>query len=281
MFYKIIIFIFYLNCSLACEHLRIVGSSSVYPFIALAAEKYTRNNNCAPIVESTGTGAGISLFCTAKSSAPHIVMTSRLFTESEIKLCALHNVENIKKIELGLDGIVLVNSIKGPLYKLSLQHLFSALDKGGNKPLLWREISKNLPNKKIIIYGPAAGSGTRADFEEIVMQNQAIREDGAFISMGNNINLIIQKLATNKQAIGIIGYNFLEHNMHKIQGALIDNIAPTYENIANGSYPLSRRLYIYVNQDIFDKSTSLQGFTQYIIQGKTSYMKLYGLIPSN
>ncbi len=276
-----VIFLFYLNAGIACEHLRIVGSSSVYPFIALAAEKYARNNNCAPIVESTGTGAGISLFCTAKSSAPDIVMTSRLFTKSELKLCALHNIENIKKIELGLDGIVLVNSLKGPIYKLSLQELFNALDKGGSKPLLWREINKRLPHRKIMIYGPAAGSGTRADFEELVMQNQAIREDGAFVAMGNNINLIIQKLTTNTQALGIISYNFLEYNMDKIQGALINNIAPTYENIANGTYPLSRSLYIYVNQDLLDKSITLQNFIQYIIKGKTSYMQTYGLIPNN
>ncbi len=266
----------------ARDQIRIVGSSTVFPFTTRVAEEFGRTTNFkTPVVESTGTGGGFKLFCDgAGIDTPDIANASRAIKKSEIETCAKNGVTEITEIKIGFDGIVLANSLASPQLNISLQQLFLALakdvpdGKGGliaNPNKMWRDVDKSLPAKKIEVLGPPPTSGTRDAFAELAMEGgcnripelaalkktdeakhkavcQGIREDGAFIEAGENDVLIVRKLEANKDAFGIFGYSFLDQNRDKIQSSLIDGIDDDYDNISSGKYPISRSLFIYVKK---------------------------------
>ncbi|MFZ5609485.1 MAG: PstS family phosphate ABC transporter substrate-binding protein [Pseudomonadota bacterium] len=304
----------------AREQIRMVGSSTVFPFATAVAEEFSKTTRFkAPIVESTGTGGGFKLFCGGVGyTHPDISNASRAIKDSEVKLCAKNGVTAITEIKIGYDGIVLANSKAAPTYRLSLRDIYLALARnvpapGGdgaklvpNPYITWRQIDPRLPNIKIEVLGPPPTSGTRDAFTELAMEggcgtfpalkalektdknaHQAacatLREDGAFIEAGENDNLIVQKLAANPEAIGIFGYSFLEQNQDKLQGSVVDGVAPTFDNIAAGAYPVSRSLFVYVkNQHV----GSVPGLKEFIAEftadkawGDYGYLADKGLIP--
>jgi len=266
----------------ARDQIRIVGSSTVFPFTTRVAEEFGRTTNFkTPVVESTGTGGGFKLFCDgAGIDTPDIANASRAIKKSEIETCAKNGVTEITEVKIGFDGIVLANSLASPQLNISLQQLFLALakdvpdGKGGliaNPNKMWSDVDKSLPAKKIEVLGPPPTSGTRDAFAELAMEGgcnripelaalkktdeakhkavcQGIREDGAFIEAGENDVLIVRKLEANKDAFGIFGYSFLDQNRDKIQSSLIDDIDDDYDNISSGKYPISRSLFIYVKK---------------------------------
>jgi phosphate transport system substrate-binding protein len=299
----------------AADQIHIVGSSTVYPFATTIAEEFGKTTkNASPIVESTGTGGGLKLFCGGVDETfPDIANASRAIKDSERKMCTENGVKDVTEIKIGFDGIVLANSRKSPVFELTKDQIFEALAKqiivGGklvdNPHKTWKEIDAKLPAVKIEVYGPPTTSGTRDAFVELVMEKSCadkdafkavwkdedsrkknchlIREDGAFIEAGENDNLIVQKLKSNPDALGIFGYSFLEENEDSVHGSKVGGVAPTFETIADGSYPVSRPLFMYVKDAHVAVTPGLDAFVQEAVSEKAAgaegYLAAKGLIP--
>jgi len=298
------------------NHIQMVGSSTVYPFAAVIAETFGRDTKFkTPIVESTGTGGGFKLFCSGiGNNHPDFSNASRKIKNSEVEKCAQNGIKNVGEIKIGYDGIVLANSIKGGKYSFSKEQIFLALadlvpDKNGklvaNFYKKWSDIDKKLPKIEIRVYGPPPTSGTRDAFVELVMESACkdlaefkkafpdkkirkkkchlIRSDGHFIEAGENDNLIVQKLRNDKDALGIFGFSFLEENSSLVQPAVINKVKPTFENIVDGSYPVSRPLFIYFKRQHLDLIPGMKEFLKEIISkntvGNDGYLMQKGLIP--
>jgi len=301
------------------DGISIVGSSTVYPFATVVAERFGKAGSFkAPKIESTGTGGGFKLFCDGIGvQHPDISNASRAIKASEFETCQKNGVKEIVEVKIGYDGIVIANSKKGPALKLTTKDIFLALakevpdPKGGeglvaNPYKTWKEVNASLPDVKIEVLGPPPTSGTRDAFLELGMEPGAlkfeglkklskddpkkfqkvfgsIREDGAYVEAGENDNLIVQKLGTNPNALGIFGFSFLDQNTDKLQGSYVDGNPPTFENIASGKYPLSRPLYFYVKKAhvgvIPGIKEYLAEFTSEKAWGKDGYLSEKGLIP--
>ncbi len=299
----------------ARDQIRIVGSSTVYPFATVVAEEFgTKTDFRTPIVEATGTGGGFKLFCEGVGEQfPDISNASRAIKDSEIQLCKANGVNNPIEIKIGFDGIVAANAIEGDKYDLTKKEIFLAIAKKipvngklvDNTYKNWNEIDPKLPAKKIEVYGPPPTSGTRDAFVEIVLDSvceampefkaafadeavrkkecQQIREDGAYIESGENDNLIVQKLKNNKDALGIFGYSYLMQNTSSLQGSHVDGVAPTFENIASGTYGVSRSLFIYAKAEHIGTVNGLKEFLKEFVSeeaiGDEGYVATKGLIP--
>ncbi len=305
------------NAQAARDYISIVGSSTVYPFATVVAEQFGRSSARfkSPKIESTGSGGGIRLFCNGIGvEHPDIANSSRRIQSSELELCAKNGVTEVIEVKIGYDGIVLANANSAPQYALTREQVFLALAKqvpdpaGGGRLVdnpyrRWSEIDRALPAVAIEVLGPPPTSGTRDAFVELVMDVgcaslaeievlegsarqiacQTLREDGAFIEAGENDNLIVQKLESNHDALGIFGYSFLDQNRDKVKGSIIDGVAPEFEAIADGSYPVARPLYFYVKKAhvgvIPGIDEFLREFTSEAATGEYGYLTDRGLIP--
>ena len=268
--------------AVARNQIRIVGSSTVFPFSTAVAERFGKSSRYkTPVVESTGTGGGLKLFCSGIGVRhSDIVNASRRIKQSEIARCRGNGVTEITEVKIGFDGIVVANSRKGPKTAFTLRHLYLALaksvpaDKSGGKLIdnpyrRWRDIDAGLPDAKIEVLGPPPTSGTRDAFVELALEGgcqmfpairalkksntkryraicHGIREDGAFVEAGENDVLIVQKLVANPRAFGVFGFSFLEQNADRVRGNTVNGVAPEFESISDGSYPVSRSMYVYV-----------------------------------
>lgn len=301
----------------ARDQIRIVGSSTVFPFATSVAENFGRaGDHKTPVVESTGSGGGLKLFCAGKGVAhPDITNASRRIKKSEVAKCAENGINDIVEMKIGYDGIVIANARTAPPMELTLEQLFRALAArvpGADGALIdnpyrkWSEIDPALPDSEIEVLGPPPTSGTRDAFIEIAMEKgaraipaladlrkadksafkgvaHALREDGAWIDAGENDNLIVQKLAANPAAFGVFGFSFLDQNADSMQGATVDGVEPTFEAIADGDYPVSRSLWFYVKKDhvgvIPGIADYLREFTSDEAWGEDGYLAEKGLIP--
>ena len=296
--------------------LDIVGSSTVYPFTTLVAERFGQVfGGSSPKIESTGTGGGFRLFCAGIGEFPDVSNASRAIEDSEVSLCAANGISQPLEIKIGYDGIVVGQSAANPELTLTRTQLFSALarelpDASGvlrpNQYQTWRSISASLPDTPIRIYGPPPTSGTRDAFVELAMEQgckdvpymdklkqadaerydltcQAIREDGAYIEAGENDNLIIQRLVANPDTLGIFGFSFLEANLDKVQGVLVGGSKPDFEAIEQGSYPLARPLFIYVKTEHAVVKDELKDFVEFFVSeasmGTDGFLSERGLVP--
>jgi phosphate transport system substrate-binding protein len=267
--------------ALARDQIRIVGSSTVYPFTTAVAEQFGKSGaGKTPVVESTGTGGGMKLFCAGVGEGhPDLTNASRAMKKSEFEECQKNGVKDIVEIKVGIDGLTIAQSKAGPPLKVSMQQVFLALaaqvpDKDGklidNPHKNWSDIDPSLPNVKIEVLGPPPTSGTRDSFHELFMEAGAkkidslkdlqkdakafekvwksIRKDGAYVEAGENDNVIVQKLEANKNAFGIFGYSFLEENTAKLRGVPIDGVDANYDSISSGKYKGARPLFVYVKK---------------------------------
>jgi phosphate transport system substrate-binding protein len=263
--------------ALARDQIRIVGSSTVYPFATAVAEEFGKTSSFpTPVIESTGSGGGLKLFCAGVGTQfPDITNSSRRIKKSEVEECAKNGATEVTEVKIGFDGIVLANNINGPTMDISRAQIWQALAKQvpvdgklvDNPYKSWNEIDSSLPNEAIEVLGPPPTSGTRDAFVELVMEHgceefdavkaiedkkmrgavcKSMREDGAFIEAGENDNLIVQKLVSTPTAFGIFGYSFLEENGDKVKAATVEGVAPEYDAISSGEYPVSRSMYFYV-----------------------------------
>jgi phosphate transport system substrate-binding protein len=269
----------------ARDYITVVGSSSVFPFSTAAAEQFgkSRREFRTPKVESTGTGGGIKLFCSGVGVPyPDIANASRRIKQTEIDSCRANGVKDIVEVRIGYDGIVMAHSKAGPAMHLTLRDVWLALanqvpDPQGGRKLVdnryrtWRDVNPRLPASRIEVLGPPPTSGTRDAFAELALEGgcstypwirelrqrdekrfkaicHAVREDNVYVEAGENDNLIVQKLVANPRALGVFGYSFLDQNLDKLRAATIGGVAPEYEAIADGRYPVARTLYVYVKK---------------------------------
>ena len=303
----------------ARDYISIVGSSTVYPFATVVAENFGKTTSFkTPKIESTGSGGGFKLFCQGVGvDTPDITNASRAIKASEVKTCKKNGVSDIVEVKIGYDGIAIANSKKGPTLNLTRKDLYLALakfvpdPKGGKRVVpnpykTWHDVNSSLSKEKIEVLGPPPTSGTRDAFTELVMEAGceqydwieamkksdkgkfkeiclSLREDGAYVEAGENDNLIVQKLVANPEAVGIFGFSFLEENSDKIQGSAIDGVKPTFETIADGSYPVSRPLFFYVKKahigTVPGMEEYLAEFTSEPAWGEYGYLSERGLIP--
>ncbi len=294
------------SASQAREQIKIVGSSTVYPFSSYVAEELGATTSFpTPVVESTGSGGGMKLFCAGNGmSTPDITNASRPMKEKEWKLCQKNGVTDITGAMIGYDGIAFAQAKTNENVSFTRKHLLLAVaakvpqnGKLVNNPYkTWNQIDASLPNREIIIYGPPTSSGTRDAFEELVMEKltkkmagygkkkyHTIRQDGVYIPSGENDNLIVQKLERNKNAFGIFGYSFLAENSDKILAAKVDGKLPTPQTIADGSYPVSRSLFFYIKKSHLDKVKAMQAYIDMFMSeemvSEDGVLKTIGLIP--
>jgi len=305
------------NIADARNQIKIVGSSTVYPFATVVAERFGKNTSFkTPVVESTGSGGGLKLFCAGVGDRhPDITNASRRIKASEVKRCAKNGITDIVEVKIGYDGIVMANSKKARAFTLSLKDVFLALARdvpaGGGKTQhnpykTWKDVNASLPATKIEVLGPPPTSGTRDAFVELAMEGgcktfkwikamkkknkkaykslcHTVREDGVYVEAGENDNLIVQKLGVNPKALGIFGYSFLDQNADKVQGSVINGQSPTFENIADGKYPVSRPLFFYVKKDHIGVVPGIKEFVSEFTSdkagGEEGYLADRGLIP--
>jgi phosphate transport system substrate-binding protein len=302
----------------ARDEIRIVGSSTVFPFSTTVAERFGKETDFpTPVIESTGTGGGLKLFCAGIGEAhPDITNASARIKQSQVDDCASNGIKDIVEVKIGYDGIVIANSRESDLLEVTLQDVWLALAKdvptgtdGETQPnpyTMWSDIRPELPAKKIEVLGPPPTSGTRAAFAEIAMEGgcktfdwikalkssdggayktlcRTIREDGAYVEAGENDNLIVQKLQASPDAFGVFGFSFLDQNSDALQGALVGGVAPEFEQIASGDYPVSRSLFFYVKKDhvgvIPGIEEYLAAFANDDAWGDEGYLTDKGLIP--
>lgn len=301
------------------DSINVVGSSTVYPFSTVVAERFGKNTDFkTPKIESTGTGGGMKLFCAGTGvKTPDMSNASRRMKKSEFKMCQENGVKSITEVLVGYDGIVIANSKATKPMHLTRKELFLALAKevpakDGSERLVanpyktWKDVNPTLPATKIEVLGPPPTSGTRDAFAELVLEGgckkfkwikaikkqnkkkyksicHSVREDHAYIEAGENDNLIVQKLTANPKALGIFGFSFLDQNSDKLQGSFVDGVQPTFEGIADGSYPVSRPLYFYVKNAHVGKVPGikefLKEFTSEAAMGEEGYLTDKGLIP--
>ena len=307
--------VFAITSVVEAREIRIVGSSTVYPFTTIVGETFAAEGNTAPVIESTGTGGGMKLFCAGVGdSHPDFTNASRAIKSSEKEKCAAKGITPLE-MKVGYDGIVFANSKKSGVLEVTPRELFQALAKDvpqengnlvPNTFTHWNQINSKFPATKIEVLGPPPSSGTRDAWVELVMEAgcktydwvkamkkkdktaykgicHGIREDGAYVEAGENDNLIIQKLANNPNAFGIFGYSFLDQNADVIQGSPIAGVVPTFDSIADGSYPASRALYVYAKKEHVGVTAGMKEFMElYLsddIAGADGSLGDAGLIP--
>jgi phosphate transport system substrate-binding protein len=293
--------------------IRIVGSSTVYPFTTAVAEQFKRKwpQFPAPIVESTGTGGGIKLMCAGLGTQfPDAANASRRIKPSEIADCRAHGVKGLIELQVGIDGLVIAQARNADFPGLTERDVYLALaanpfGKGPNTAKLWSDVNPALPAMPIEVIGPPPTSGTRDSFNELYMLKgcntepamkalkkqdedahkqicERIREDGAFVEGGENDNLIVQKISANPRALGVFGFSFVEENSDRVKDVPLNGVRATYDNIAGGEFPASRPLYLYVK---VQHVPAVRGMREFLAEfardstwGRGGYLARKGLV---
>jgi phosphate transport system substrate-binding protein len=293
------------------EQIKIVGSSTVYPFTKAVAEDFQRANaGTSVIVESTGTGAGMKLFCAGVGGQfPDIVDASRPMKKSEYEACQKAGAKTIIEVPIGIDGLTLIESNSSQPMNLTQADIYKALaanpfGKGPNKAQTWKDVNPSLPATKIRVLGPPPTSGTRDSLADLYLTKGCdtdpamkalaksdetkhkeictkVREDGAFVEAGENDNLLVQKVAADPGTLGVLGYSYLEQNADKVRPVQIAGVAPTEQTISDLSYPGARKLYIYVKGEHMQAKPRLKDFVAAYAKawGKGGQLERTGLVP--
>lgn len=299
----------------ARDQIRVVGSSTVYPFTTAVAEQFGKTGGKTPVVESTGTGGGMKIFCEGVGvRTPDATNASRRMKIGEFQLCQKNGVKEIIELKIGFDGLTIAQSKAGAPLKLTLAQVFLALaDKvpGPNGDLIanpnktWSDVDKSLPNLKIEVLGPPPTSGTRDSFHELILEPGAesipalkalkakdrkafdtawksLRRDGAWVEAGENDNVIVQKLEANKDIFGVFGYSFLEENSGKLRGVPLNGVTPEFETIASEKYPASRAMFVYFKKQHMGTIPGLDKFLAEYVSvkalGEDGYLPRKGLV---
>ncbi|MEP7350337.1 MAG: substrate-binding domain-containing protein [Sphingorhabdus sp.] len=294
------------------QEIRIVGSSTVFPFAKAASEAFAKADPArkSPVLESTGTGGGMEQFCKGVGAdTPDITNASRRIKKSEFENCQKNGVKDIVEVQVGIDGLAMAQSVKGQKFALSAADVYKALAANPfGKPQtakLWSDVNPSLPKLPISVFGPPTTSGTRDSFHELIMEAGCktdaatkalkdtdedkykaicteIRTDGAFKEQGENDNLIVQKLDANPDMVGIFGYSYLEENASKVHGIVMDGVPPTIATISEGTYPGARKMFMYVKKAHIDKIPGIKDYILEFVNGGAigGYLTKIGMIAS-
>ncbi|HEX9931405.1 MAG TPA: substrate-binding domain-containing protein [Allosphingosinicella sp.] len=297
----------------ARRQIRIVGSSTVYPFTRAVAERFGQGNAAlgAPIVESNGTGAGIEQFCSGVGAdKPDIVNASRRMKASELEACNRNGVAQVIEVPVGIDGLTLIESAGRPTnFRLTARDVYAALAANPfgrpQQARTWRDVNPALPAVAIRVYGPPPTSGTRDSFAELILDKGCnseaamqqlkaqdsdrhkqvctqIREDGAWIDAGEDDNLLVQRVAENQGTLGVLGFSFLQANQERVRGIPIAGVMPSAATITDLSYPGARQLYIYVKGEHMNVIPGMREFLAEYQRGwgQGGYLMQAGMIAS-
>ena len=292
------------------QQIKIVGSSTVYPFTRAVAEQFQRaNRGTSVIVESTGTGAGMKLFCSGVgANFPDLTNASRRIKASELEDCQKNGVNQVIEVPVGIDGLAVIESVQAQPMKLTLRDLYAALAATPfgkpQKAQTWKDVNPALPAVKIRVLGPPPTSGTRDSLAELFLEKGCdtdpamkalkesdsdkhkdtctkIREDGAFVEAGENDNLLVQKVATDPTALGVLGYSFLEENADKVRAVALNGSLPSAETITGLSYPGARKIFIYAKGEHMQAKPAIKEFLAAYAKawGKGGPLQRIGLVP--
>lgn len=301
------------------ENIHVVGSSTVFPFAKVVADRFAKTTKFrGPNIEATGTGGGFKIFCQGLGAgSPDIVNASRRMMRSEFDECVRNGVHHIVELPIGYDGVVLVNSLKAPEFKLSQKALFLALAKRVPDPdnasvlidnpyQYWSDINPLLPKRRIVVYGPPPSSGTRDSLLDMAIEPgcrafpdlallevsswqafrkvcHVLRGGPEFIEAGEQDNVLIELVVSNSDALGILGFNYLDQNLHRVKSAVVSGIEPTYDNIHDHLYPISRPLYFYIKKAHVGRIPGIRQFlaefTSERAWGDEGYLRDKGLVP--
>ena len=297
----------------ARQQIRIVGSSTVYPFTRAVAERFGQANSSfgAPIVESNGTGAGIEQFCAGVGAdRPDIVNASRRMKATELEACNRNGVQQVIEVPVGIDGLTLIESAQRPTnFRLTARDVYAAIAANPfgrpQQARTWRDVNPALPAVAIRVYGPPPTSGTRDSFAELILEKGCntdpamqqlknddsdrhkqvctqVREDGAWVDAGEDDNLLVQRVSDNEGALGVLGYSFLQANQERVRGVPIGGIMPTVATITDLSYPGARQLYVYVKGEHMNVIPGIREFLAEYQRGwgQGGYLTQAGMIPS-
>ncbi|MDK1493337.1 substrate-binding domain-containing protein [Sinorhizobium sp. 7-81] len=302
----------------ARDQIKLVGSSTVFPYSQAVAEEFAnKSGKTAPVVESTGTGGGFKAFCGGVGEDfADVTGASRAIKESEVKLCADNGVNDITEAMIGYDGLsIAVSRANETDWNLTEEQIFKALaaelpdGKGGfvaNPNKKWSDIDASLPDTNIVAFGPPPTSGTRDAFVELVMHDgckglpgmadlkkadekkwtevcSRMRQDGPFVEAGENDNLIVQRLESDPNSVGIFGYSFLYENSDKLKAIKVNNVEVNFDTIADGSYPVARPLFVYIKNAHRDVIPGMKEFLEEFVSdaalGPDGYLAERGLTP--
>jgi phosphate transport system substrate-binding protein len=293
----------------AAAQIKIVGSSTVYPFTTAVAEAFQKASGTSVIVESTGTGAGIKLFCGGVGDQfPDAVNASRPMKASEYADCEKAGVRQVIELPIGIDGLTLIQAKGQPALNLTLTDIYKALAaKPFGKPQTaktWADVNPALPAIKIRVLGPPPTSGTRDSLAELILEKGCdsdpamkalkdkdkdahkatctnIREDGAYVEAGENDNLLVQKVSADPGALGVLGYSFLEENSDRVSAVSIGGVAPTEASIAGLTYPGSRKLFVFFKGELLAAKPKIREFIALYAKswGKGGLLVGRGLVP--
>ncbi len=298
----------------ARDEIRVVGSSTVFPYSQAAAEQFGNVSDFpAPIVESTGTGGGMQIFCGGIGEAfSDLTGASRAMKASEYELCVSNGVTDITEVQIGSDGLSIAVSRDSEFnWDLTKTQLYLGLAAEvmvdgamvANPYMKWSDIDASLPDAAILAYGPPPTSGTRDAFVELAIvegcleipeieakgddwaeENCArLRSDGPFIEAGENDNLIVQRLQSDANALGIFGYSFLFENQDTLKAVDIGGVTPSFDTIESGDYGISRPLFFYVKNAHRGVIPGLQEFieeyTSEEAMGPGGYLSERGMVP--
>ena len=292
------------------SQIKIVGSSTVYPFTTAVAEGFQRDNpGTSVIVESTGTGAGIKLFCAAVGgTSPDMVNASRPIKKSEYDACVKNGAKTIIEVPIGIDGLTFIQNKDAVPLNLTVKDIYMALAANPfgkpNTAKTWRDVNPALPAQKIHVMGPPPTSGTRDSLADLILAKGCetdpamkalktsdekkqkdictkIREDGAYVEAGENDNLLVQKVAVDKDTLGVLGFSYLDENADKVKAVSLAGVSPSEETIANLSYPGSRKLYVYVKGEHLAVKPKIKDFVAAYAKmwGKNGLLEKRGLVP--
>ena len=305
-----LVFIAMASTAFARDQISIVGSSTVFPFATTVAEKFGQQGDFkTPIIESTGSGGGLKMFCKGiGTNTPDITNASRAIKPKEAAQCADAGIDPIEYL-VGYDGITISNSLQSPRASFTKLDIFNAVAVDvmvdgkwvPNPYKKWSDIRAELPDIKIDLMIPPTTSGTRDAFVELILHKvckkeygmskkeykakcTAVRTDGGYVvPMGENDNLLIEKLGKDERRFGVFGFSFLDQNSDKVRGALIDGVEPTFDTIADGSYGVSRPLYFYVKKQHIGVVPGIEEYVDMFMSdqmiGAEGTLSEQGLIP--
>jgi phosphate transport system substrate-binding protein len=296
----------------ARDQISIVGSSTVYPFATMAAERFGQDSGFkTPVIESTGTGGGMKMFCGGVGvKFADITNASRAIKSSEAELCASNGVTPVEFV-VGNDGLAFASSNNAQRMNIGIEHIAAALAEelpgvGTNPFTTWDQVDSwvakqtntatiGLPNRPISVMIPPPTSGTRDAMGELFMKNgwkelgldgkgyKNIREDGRAIEMGENDNLIVEKLVSDPEMFGIFGYSFFDTNRDKVQAADLNGVELNFDNIASYEYPGARPLFFYVKKEHVGVIPGIKEFINEFVSEKAmsidGYLFPAGLVP--
>jgi phosphate transport system substrate-binding protein len=295
----------------SAQQIKIVGSSTVYPFTKAVAETFQRANaGSSVIVESTGTGAGIKLFCSGVGNEfPDMVNASRQLKKSEYDACQKSGAKSVIEVPIGIDGLTLIGANSAQPLDLTVRDIYAALaanpfGKGPNSAKTWKDVNPALPAIAIRVLGPPPTSGTRDSLAELILTKGCeadpamkalkssdearhkdvctkVREDGLFVEAGENDNLLVQKVSADPGTLGVLGYSFLEENADRVRAVPIGGVVPTAETISNLTYPGARKLYVYAKGDHIEAKPRIRDFFGAFAKAwvKGGALQRIGLVP--